>query len=342
MRIAIASVQVPFITGGAQLLTRGLLEACRAAGHETEVVTAPFRFFPDHAVRRSMDNWEAEDFEQLNGYTPDLVLCVQFPAYYLRHPRKVVWLIHQHRSVYDLWDPAAPHEPETLLLRECIVEKDTLHLKEASGVFTIAQNVSARLKRYNGIGSRALYHPPRLADRLYSRPAEPYIFFPSRLETLKRQSLLIRAMQYVESGVAAIIGGVGGQMPQYQRLIEELGLGQRVRLVGSLSEEELLAYYACCLGVFFGPQDEDYGLVTLEAMLARKPVITCRDSGGPLEFVRHDETGFVVEPEPKEIARSIDLLSRNPSHAADLGSAGYLRYQAMNISWENVIANLLQ
>jgi glycosyltransferase involved in cell wall biosynthesis len=342
VRIAIASVQVPFITGGAQLLTRGLLEACRVAGHETEVVTAPFRFFPDEAVLRAMDNWEAEDFEQLNGYTPDMVLCLQFPTYYLRHPRKVVWLIHQHRPVYDLWDSAAHHAPETLLLRERIVERDTLHLKEASGVFTIAQNVSARLTRYNGVRSRALYHPPRLADRFYCSPAEPYIFFPSRLESLKRQSLLIRAMQYVESGVGAIIAGVGGQMPQYQRLIEELGLGRRVRLVGSLSEEELLAYYACCLGVFFGPQDEDYGLVTLEAMLARKPVITCSDSGGPLEFVQHDVTGLVVEPHPEGIAVSIDLLARNSQRAADLGDAGYLRYQAMNISWENVIANLLK
>jgi glycosyltransferase involved in cell wall biosynthesis len=149
-------------------------------------------------------------------------------------------------------------------------------------------------------------------------------------------------MQYVKSPVAAIIGGNGGQMPQYQRLIEELGLGHRVRLIGSLSDEELLAYYACCLGVFFGPQDEDYGLVTLEAMLARKPVITCRDSGGPLEFVLNGETGFVVEPDPKEIARSIDILASNRNRASDLGTTGYLRYQAMDISWENVVADLLQ
>ena len=48
----------------------------------------------------------------------------------------------------------------------------------------------------------------------------------------------------------------------------------------------------------YPPFDEDFGYVTLEAFLARKPVVTCTDSGGPNEFVVDGVNGFVCEPTP--------------------------------------------
>jgi len=74
-------------------------------------------------------------------------------------------------------------------------------------------------------------------------------------------------------------------------MIQHYGLSDRVRLIGLISQEELLAFYANCLAVFFGPFEEDYGYITLEAMLSAKPVITCNDSGGPLEFITHESGG---------------------------------------------------
>ena len=62
-------------------------------------------------------------------------------------------------------------------------------------------------------------------------------------------------------------------------------MGDRVQLAGAVGDEELLTLYAGALGVVYTPYDEDFGYVTLEAFLARKPVITARDSGGTLEFV---------------------------------------------------------
>ena len=84
----------------------------------------------------------------------------------------------------------------------------------------------------------------------------------------------------------------------------------------------MLGYYACSLAVFFGPQDEDYGYVTLEAMLARKPVITCTDSGGPLEFIIEDQTGLVTAPDAEALAAAIDKLYENEPLAIELGAAG--------------------
>jgi glycosyltransferase involved in cell wall biosynthesis len=342
MRVMIADVQVPFISGGGEALAQGLLQACREAGHETELVTMPFRFSPESEVERAALSWEAEDFANLNGYSAEIAVCLRFPAYCLPHSRKVVWLPHQHRVLYDLWNPNPPENtPKRESARRRLIEKDTSHLAAAERRYTISQNVTGRLKRFNGLSSTALYHPPPMTGKLYCAEPEAYIFAPSRLETLKRQWLLIQAMQYVRAPVAVLISGVGGQQGQYKELIEQLGLTHRVRLLGRLSENELATYYAHSLGVFFGPLDEDYGYITLEAMLARKPVITCTDSGGPLEFVINNETGLVVDPHPETVASAIEFLYANHRRALELGAAAYAHYQGLGLSWEKVVDELI-
>jgi glycosyltransferase involved in cell wall biosynthesis len=343
MRIVIADVQVPFISGGGEALGRGLMEACRQAGHQTEMVTIPFRFAPIGVFERNADYWEAENFDDLNGYSPDLLIALRFPSYCSNHRHKAVWLLHQHRAFYDLWNPSASHTAEEEAVRKHTIERDTFHLSQGKSVYTISRNVTRRLQQFNGVSSSALYHPPPMAGKLYSAAPEAYIFAPSRLETLKRQWLLIQAAQHLRAPVAILISGDGGQLTAYEKLIQDLGVGDRVHLIGRLTEQELAAFYASSLGVFFGPQDEDYGYITLEAMLSKKPVITCSDSGGPLEFVVHDETGLVVEPTPQAVAAAIERLYANQRRAVDLGAAGFARYQEVGIrSWEAAVNELIQ
>lgn len=158
---------------------------------------------------------------------------------------------------------------------------------------------------------------------------------------MKRQDLLIQAMQHTRTPVKAIIAGDGGQRPRYERLIEELRVGNKVKLIGTITEEEKYTLYARSLGVFFGPLDEDYGYVTLEAMLSSKPVVTCTDSGGPLEFVAHEDNGFVVSPAPVLIAEAIDWLYAHGRDAKQLGKRGREAYNDKNISWTRVVQTLL-
>ena len=99
--------------------------------------------------------------------------------------------------------------------------------------------------------------------------------------------------------------------------------------------------YAQALGVVFVPVDEDYGYVTLEAMLSSKPLITCIDSGGPLEFVIHNETGLVVEPSPAALAEAMDQLWKNRERAKIWGISARDHYESLNISWPNVVQTLL-
>jgi hypothetical protein len=45
--------------------------------------------------------WRLLDLEHVNGVPVDQIICTKFPSYAARHPRKVVWLVHQHRQAYD-------------------------------------------------------------------------------------------------------------------------------------------------------------------------------------------------------------------------------------------------
>lgn len=321
-------------------MTSGLKNALIKHGHEVEIIRFPFKFLPESYLSSLMEYCAGQDFESFNGYHVDKVIALQFPAYYVNHPGKVLWLMHQHRSVYELYDNTDSSKEMTGLKKK-IHEYDSDKLGKIKNRYSMCYNVSSRLKKYNNINAKPLYHPPANEDKFHCRESYNYIFFPSRLEKLKRQELLIRAMAYTKSPVNAIIAGQGSQRENYEALICSLKLFDKVRLIGPVSEREKITLFARSLGVFFAPFDEDYGYITLEAMLSSKPVITCFDSGGPLEFAVNNETGFVVEPDPVQVAEKIDWLYQNRQKAVKLGEQGRALYLAGNISWDNVVKTLL-
>jgi glycosyltransferase involved in cell wall biosynthesis len=291
-----------------------------------------------------MDAWQQQDFDLFDCGQIDHVIALKFPAFNLKHHNKTVWLMHQHRSVYELYDTKWGENSKSVeasSLREKIIAADTASLSAARAVFTISRTVSGRLLKYNGIESRPLYQPPLNSGAYQSGENYPYIFFPSRLESLKRQDLLIRAMQHVKEPVIAIIAGEGGQRDALNDLIQSLGLQHRVKLIGRIDNDAMIRYYSNATAIFFGPYAEDYGFVTLEAMLSSKPVITCTDSGGPTEFVIDGDTGYVVDPEAGAVADAINKLWNDRQRSIAMGNNALNHYRSMDISWNNVVAKLL-
>ena len=345
MKIAITTTQVPFIHGGAEFMTQNLYKALVDDGHQVEVISMPFVFNSKSRIKENMDSWGKQNFNHFDIGNIDKVICLKFPTYYLQHPNKTVWLMHQHRSVYDLWN--TPHgdvstDSAACRLRDDIIQQDMHSLGETVKNYTISKTVSARLRKYNNIDSEHLYQPSPLFNLLRPGEQNPYIFCPSRLEGLKRQELLIRAAAKCKTPCVFLIAGTGTLAGYLQGLIGELNIGHKVRLLGHVSESELVNLYRNSLGVFFAPINEDYGFVTLEAMQSAKPIITCTDSGGPLEFVIDSETGYVVEPDPVTIAEKIDFLYHNRTKAKNMGMNGFNAYNALNLSWDNVVAKLLE
>lgn len=347
MKIAIAMVQVPFITGGAEIHANMLRDELKKRGHQVDIVTIPFKWYPPATLMDCMLMGRMMDLTEVNGEKIDLVIAMKFPAIYVKHPRKVVWLLHQHRQAYDLW--GTPYGdldklPEGEEVRNLIMECDNRYLKEARHIFTNAKNTSKRLKQYNGIDSTALYHPPFGWEKMHSESYGDYLFYASRIDQVKRQRLMVEAARYVKTDVRFVIAGSGSQeeINYLHGLIKKYHLEQKVTLAGFISEEEKLSYYANCLGVYFGAYDEDYGYITLEGFFSRKPVIVHHDAGGPLEFVQDGENGFVIDADPQAIAEKADELYLNRKKAKQLGENGYEYLQKVNMNWDYVIEQLLK
>jgi glycosyltransferase involved in cell wall biosynthesis len=348
MKVLIATCGPPFIRGGAEILAESLREAIRAASHEAEIIRLPFEPWPPSRVPEQMLACRLLDVTESSGQTIDRVIGLKFPAYLIPHPHKVIWLLHQHRTAYELWDhPVAGdliHHPEGPMVREAVRQADRALLPEARAIYTLSQNVSSRLCRFTGIDAPPLYNPPAHAALYHSGPAEDYLFFPSRINPVKRQCLVIRALALCREPVAVYFAGEAdtpAQQAECTRTERELNLTGRVTWLGLVSEERKREHYAHSLGVVFPPLDEDYGYVTLEAMLSSKPVITCSDSGGPLEFVIHKETGLVADPSPQSLAAAMDAVWADRGRAAIMGEAGRQRYEDLKISWDNVVEKLL-
>jgi glycosyltransferase involved in cell wall biosynthesis len=344
MRIGVASVYTPGIFGGAEFLAAGLEKAFRRAGHSLHSIRIPFHFEPPGAAHEAMRQAANVDFSRYDGGQIDVMICLKFPAYLIEHPNMALWLLHQHRPAYDLYDTPygwAKGHRETDALRDEVIAADNQSLGNAKAVFTIAERVSQRLMQHNGIASKALYHPPADDAAFHCAEAMPYIFAPSRLEILKRQDLLLKAVAACPRPVQVIFGGTGGRRSFLEDLARELGITDRVRFLGEISRAEMIALYAHATAVFFGPLDEDYGYVTLEAMLSSKPVITCTDSGGPLEFVIDNETGLICAPTVEGVAQALVRIVDHPEQSAAMGRAGLARYEDMQIGWHPVVDALL-
>ena len=344
MRVAVCNTQVPFTEGGGEAHGRQLTAALRRHGVEAELVELPFRSFPVRHLARQMLAWRLVDVTEAAGLRIDRVIALRFPSYLVNHPDKVAWVVHQHRSAYDLWghplgDLSGTEEGDRL--REMIRTADAAALRSARRVHANSKTVASRLQRYNGVASEPLYHPPPDAERIRRGPFGDYVLCPGRLEPIKRQEVLLEAMALTRSGGRCILAGTGAHEAALRRLVAERGLEGRVVLAGHVGRDELLALYAGARAVFYGPFDEDYGYVTLEAFLSAKPVLTLADSGGPLEFVEDGENGFVLPADPREIAQAIDALMEDPARAARLGRRGEETVRAMNLSWDRVVETLL-
>ena len=341
-RILICATQVPFVRGGAELLVEGLRDALRERGHVVDVVSLPFAWQPHDLIGRSALAWRMIDLTQVNDVPVDMVICTKFPSYAIRHPRKVVWLVHQHRQAYDWYGTPFSdfaNTPADRAIRELLLRIDRVTLGEAQRRYSISRNVAARLKRFTGLDAIALYPPSRYTGQLRSGPYGEYILSDARLDAAKRLDLLLRALAQTSMPVRCIFISTGPERERLEKLANDLQLGQRVQFRGYVSDHELIDLYANARAVYYAPIDEDYGFTTVQALAAARPVVTTEDSGGVLEFIRDGVNGFVTPAQPHMIAARIDALMADPGLAARLGSAGPA--QVAGITWQRVVDTLI-
>ena len=341
--ITVVTSAPPLTEGGHLVIARALARALREAGHRAGIVTTPTNRFG-----RQGSAYLATYFTDVgvtgNGERVDQVISLRYPSYAVRHPRHVCWLVHTMREYYDLWDQfssriSAKGRLKERVRRRLIHAADTYCLRRVTRLYTISNTVRDRVHRWNRVPAQTLHPPPPQRDYRCDTYGD-YVFFASRLTPLKRADLVLRALaDPAASSVRCVIGGDGEDRPRLEQMTRELNLQSRVTFAGPLSEGDLVGHLSRCRAVVFPPFDEDYGFVTGEAFASGKPVITCTDSGGPLELVRDGANGWVAAPEPKDLAHAIAGAMGDAAEAERRGQQA-LR-DVRRLSWADVVKKLV-
>ncbi len=340
MRVAVCIPQVPFERGGAEIVADDLVAQLRARDHEAELVTVPYKWYPGVRVLTQAFLWRLLDLEEANGRPVDAVIATKFPSYAVRHPRKVVWLLHQFRQAWDLDRTELgqfSESAEDRALRRQVLAFERTVLCEARALFATSGNVAGRLKASTGLDAEVMPHPPAPLAYRCDR-YDDFILSVNRLDRAKRIDLLLEAAA-AEPTLRVVIAGDGPDRERLERLARDRGLDGRAEFTGRVSDKQLADLYASCLGVYYAPVDEDFGMVPFEAFLSEKPVLTTTDAGGPLDVVHDRRTGLVVAPQPAELARACVWLRDHADEARAFGRAG--AEVARTVTWDTCIDRLL-
>jgi len=343
MRVAVVNNWAPFLRGGAEILADALITKLQAYGHDAVLVRLPFRWDLPEKIPEYILACRC-----LRLHNVDRVIALKFPAYFIPHDNKVLWLLHQFRQAYDLWGTPLqdlPDSQEGHRIREIVIQSDNAYLPECRAIYTNSQITGERLRKFNGLASSVLYPPLPDPARFTAESYGEFIFVPGRITAAKRQHLAVEAMRYVRSGVRMVVAGppeTAADRTRLEELIALHSLGGRVEIIPRfITDQEQAAYYANCLACAYLPHDEDsYGYVTLEAAQAAKATLTCVDSGGITILVLHGRTGLVAEPDPRALAGAIDRLYENRGAARRMGEAAREHMRTLRIEWDHVIERL--
>lgn len=176
------------------------------------------------------------------------------------------------------------------------------------------------------------YHPVAGA-----RAPTPVFAYLGRLKKYKRVDLILRAFAAARDHTARLeIAGAGDYRPALERLAASLDLGDRVRFLGRIDEQEKLALLRRAWALVFTSPKEGWGITNLEAAACGTPVLAS-NSPGIRESVRDGETGFLMpHGDVQALAAAMDRLVVSPDLVEGLG--GRARRFAATFTWERAAA----
>lgn len=173
-------------------------------------------------------------------------------------------------------------------------------------------------------------------------PGKQLIFTVGRQVYYKGFEYLIRAMRDVRPEALLLMGGGGPLHAQLRALAESEGLADRVKFMGRIPDADLPSYYHAA-DLYCMPSvepSEAFGLVQVEAMICRKPVICC-ELGNGVNYVNQDgKTGLVVPPrDPKALALAINRVLEDSTLRMNLGNSGRLRAEEFRLQrmWDGML-----
>lgn len=155
----------------------------------------------------------------------------------------------------------------------------------------------------------------------------------------KAYDVVLRALRIVhEQGtpLPLVLVGNGPQRKELERLAQDLGIADHVIFVGEVDHAQVTAFLRRATIFVHVAREEAFGLVLLEAMSERCPLIAA-SVGGIVEFVKHEETGLLVPPDdPIGLASAMRRLVGEPALREALAARAYDRLVG-EYAWDRMV-----
>jgi len=173
-------------------------------------------------------------------------------------------------------------------------------------------SVQKKVKKYLNRSSKVIY-PPVSIHNFRLEIYGDFWLSVNRLYPEKRIELQIEAFRKLPNESLLIVGGFADadNSSTYAKNLK-INLPENVKLLGSVTEEELIQLYARCKAFIITSIDEPFGMAPVEAMASGKAVVGMRE-GGCLETVLDGSTGLLVKPDVDEIVNAIKIISEEPT-----------------------------
>ncbi|MCL5427945.1 MAG: glycosyltransferase family 4 protein [Candidatus Marsarchaeota archaeon] len=263
-----------------------------------------------------------EDYDVLNAHIS--------PSEWIRHRNeRVLWYCHTPpREVYDLYEVRMKHRSykDKLLYSTMAKTYKFISKRVVRNIEFIAANsinTRERIMKYYSRESTVIN--PGIDFGEYSNEGDGrYFLCPSRISPNKGQDFVIDAYKRfcAKSGKKhrLLLAGALSRDPEhaaYYAKLKGMAKGLNVEFRGNLEDSEMKKLYAGATAVLLAPQNEDFGLVYLEAMSSSKPVISINE-GEPTRLVQEGKTGFLVDS-PQKMAERMRLLAEDTGMAEGIG-----------------------
>src|SRR3989344_431832 len=247
----------------------------------------------------------------------DLAISHSFLASYYCYRKNIPYIIYLHHPPNFLYPKIKKewiNSPKRffawlggIMIGNWLRSLDKKCVKNAKLLFVNSNYTKKRIKKIYKRDSIIIYPTKSEAFKILNIKKENFIYSHGRVIPDKKFEFVIEAMKYFPNKKLIISGSIKKNYENKLRnLIKKLNLQNRIKILGRISEEQLIKLYNEAKVFVLTAPHEDFGIVPIEAMSCGTPIVAWNDRAGPSETVINNINGFLTEPYSiKDLAEKI-------------------------------------